>query len=102
MSALWVVDFGALFHLTSKRKCFSSYITGGYGYVKMGNDRACKIVGIGNVCLSTSIGYRLMLKDVRLNLILAGRLDDDGYNGSFHNCACMFCKGSLIVAQAQK
>ena len=55
----WIVDSGALFHLTPKRECFSSYTTGDYGYVKMGNDGACKIVGIGNVCLITSTRCRL-------------------------------------------
>ena len=34
----WVVDFGASFHLTPKRECFSSYTTDDYGYVRMGND----------------------------------------------------------------
>ena len=43
--------------------------------------------------LVISTSCRLMLKDVghysnvRLNLISAGRLDDEGYNGSFHNGA---------------
>ena len=75
----WVVDSGASFHLTPKRECFSSYTTGNYGYVRMGNDNECKIVGIGNVCLLTSIGCRLMLKDVchvpdvRRNLISTER-----------------------------
>ena len=52
----------------------------------MGNDGECKIVGIGNVCLLTSIGCRLMLKDVhhvpdvRLNLISTGWLDYEGYS----------------------
>ena len=71
----WRVDSGASFHLTPKRECFSSHIPGDYGYVRMGNDGECKILGIVNVCLLTSTGYRLMLKDVRhvpdvrLNLI---------------------------------
>ena len=104
----WVVDSGASFHLTPKRECFSSYIAGDYGYVRMGNDGECKIVGIGNVCLLTSTGCRLMLKDVRhvpdvrLNLISAGRLDDEGYSGGFRNGTWKFCQGSLIVARAQK
>ena len=34
----WVVDSGASFHLTPKREWLSSYTTGDYGYVKMGND----------------------------------------------------------------
>ena len=53
VECFWVVDSGASFHLTPKRECFSSYTVGDYGYVKMGNDGACKIVGIGNVCLLT-------------------------------------------------
>ena len=74
----------------------------------MGNDGACKIVGIGNVYLLTSTGCRLMLKDVRrvpdvkLNQMLAGWLDDEGYIGSFHNSAWKFSKGSLLVARTQK
>ena len=85
----WVVDSGASFHLTPKRECFSSYAIEDNGYVKMGNDGACKIVGVGNICLITSTGCRLMLKDVchvsdvRLNLISAERLDDEDYNGGF-------------------
>ena len=65
-------------------------------------------MGIGNVCLLTSTSWRLMLKDVhhvpdvRLNLISAGRLGDEGYSGSFHNGTCKFSKGRLILARAQK
>ena len=40
--------------------------------------------------------------DVLLNLILAGRLDDEGYRGSIRNGVMKFSKGSLIVARAQK
>ena len=39
--------------------------------------------------------------DVRLNLISARWLDDEGYSGSFHNGTWKFSKGSLIVARAQ-
>ena len=50
----------------------------------------------------------MLLKDVRhvpevrLNMISAGRLDDEGYTGSFRNGAMKFSKGSLIVARARK
>ena len=74
----WVIDSGASSHLTPKKECFSSYTTSDHGYMKMGNEHACKIVGIGKVCLLTSIGCRMVLKDVhrvldiRLNLISIG------------------------------
>ena len=90
------------------RECFSSYTTGDYGYVKMGDNGACKIAGIGILCLTTSTGRRLILKDVRhvtdvrLYLISTIGLDDEGYSGSFESDMWKFCKGNLIVARAQK
>ena len=50
----------------------------------------------------------MLLKDVRhilevcLNLISAGRLDDEGYTGSIQNGVMKFNKGSLIMARARK
>ena len=84
-----VIDFGASFHLTLSRECFSSYIDGDYGCLKTGDNGACKIAGIGSVCLTTSTGCRLILRDVRhvleirLNMMSTRRLDNEGYNGSF-------------------
>ena len=78
----WVIDSGALFHVTSHSDFFTSYRTGDFGNVRMGNSGVSKIVGIGDVCLETGIGNKLILKDVRhvpnirLNLISIGRLDD--------------------------
>ena len=60
----WVVDSSASFHLTPNRECFSPYMASDHGYVKMGNDDACRIVGIGNVCLLTSTCCTMVLKDV--------------------------------------
>ncbi|PKI40877.1 hypothetical protein CRG98_038718 [Punica granatum] len=71
----WVADIDASFHVTPHRDFFSSYTTGDYGYMRMGNGRSCKIVSIGDVCLETELGYKLLLKkgkhvpEIRLNLI---------------------------------
>ncbi|PKI56506.1 hypothetical protein CRG98_023144 [Punica granatum] len=103
-----VVDTGALFHITPHRDFFSSYTIGDYGYVKMGNEQSCKIVGIGDVCLETELGCKLLLKkvrhvlEIRLNLISTGQLDDEGYNNEFSDERWKFSKGSLIVARGQK
>ena len=40
--------------------------------------------------------------NIKLNLISTGRMDDEGYNGSFRNGKWKICKGNLIVARAQK
>ena len=74
----------------------------------MGNEGTCRIVGIGDVWLMTPTGCKMLLKDVRhvpevrLNLISAGRLDDEGYTSSIRNGSMKFNKGSLIVARARK
>ena len=60
----WVVDSEVSFHLTLDWKCFSSYRVGKHSFVKMGNEGACRIVYIGDVCLTTSTGSRMILKDL--------------------------------------
>ena len=81
----WVTDSGASFHVTVHCDYFTSYANDDYSNVRMGNNGASKIVGIGDICLETSIDYKLLLKDVRyvldirLNLISIRKLDDDVY-----------------------
>ena len=58
-----MVDYGASFHITPSREWFSSYTASDYGYVKL-----------------TDVQH---VPDINLNLISIGRLDDEGYNGSF-------------------
>ena len=51
----------------------------------MGNDGACRIVGIRDVCLLTSTGCKMVLKevchvlDIRLNMIIGRMLDNEDY-----------------------
>ena len=60
-----VVDTTTLFHITTRRDFFSSYTSGSFGWVRMGNKAKCEIVGMGDVELETSIGCKLVLEDVR-------------------------------------
>jgi hypothetical protein len=52
----------------------------------MGNEVKCKVLGMGDIQLETSIGCKLILNDVRLipemcfNLISIRKLDDEGYH----------------------
>ncbi|RVW64630.1 Retrovirus-related Pol polyprotein from transposon TNT 1-94 [Vitis vinifera] len=52
----WVVDTTSSFHITARRDFFSSYTSGSFGWVRMGNEAKCEIVGMGDVELETSIG----------------------------------------------
>ena len=45
----WVVDSGALFHATSDKKYFHDYVQGDFRQVHLGDDKPCKIVGVGKV-----------------------------------------------------
>ena len=61
----WVINLGASFHVIAHRDYFTSYVNGDYGHVRMENEGASKIVRIGDICLKTSIDFKLLLKDVR-------------------------------------
>ncbi|VFQ78891.1 unnamed protein product [Cuscuta campestris] len=104
----WVIDSGASYHIISHREYFSSYTSGDFGHVRMGNDGSSKIIGMGDVCLETSTGCRLVLRDVRhvpdirLSLISAGLLDDEGYANKFCDGRWKLSKGSLIMARGKK
>lgn len=71
----WIIDSGASYHVTPHRNFFSNYSKGDYGYVKMGNEASCKVIGMGDIYLYTNIGFQLLLNnirhisDVRLNLV---------------------------------
>ena len=104
----WVIDSSVSFHVTSHSDFFISYKIGDFSNVRMGNSGASKIVGIGDIFLETSIGNKLVLKDVRyvpnirLNLISIGRLDDEGFTNFFGESKWKLTKGSLIVASGNK
>ena len=104
----WVFDSGASFHATSHNDFFTSYRTGDFGNVRMGNIGVSKIVGIGYIFLETSSGNNLVLKDVRhvldirLNLISTGKVNDEGFTNSFGESKWKLTKGSLVVARGKK
>ena len=75
----WVIDYGASFHVTSRADFFTFYSQGEFVNVRMGNEDVSNIVGMGDICLETNIGCKLLLRDVRhvpdirLNLISTGK-----------------------------
>jgi len=58
---IWIIEFGASFHVTPHEGFFSSYQKGDFGMVKMDNHVTSKIVGIGDVTLMTENGSKLVL-----------------------------------------
>ena len=103
----WVLDSGASFHICPDRSFFSTY-KGVDGNVYLGNDRACKILGIGDVVIEQANGKKHTLTNVRhvpeitKNLISAGQLDEAGYVVTFGNGLWKISKGCMTVLKGQK
>ena len=103
-----MIDSDASFHVTIDPDYLTFYVNSDYGHVRMKNERALKIVGIEDICLETSVGCKLSLKDIRhlldicLDLISIGKLDDDGYTNQFGEGKWKFTKGSLMLTKGGK
>ncbi|CAJ2658024.1 unnamed protein product [Trifolium pratense] len=87
--SMWIVDSGATLHVTPRKEFFTSYTSGDFGGLKMGNDGVAKVIGVGDICLQTNMGMQLLLRDVkhapdvRFNLISVHMLYDCGYDNHF-------------------
>jgi len=83
----WIVDSSDSLHVTPHGNYFSPYQNGDFGIVKMGNKVSSKIIGIGDIPMTTRC--KLLLKDVRhvpdmrLNLIAPGKHDNVGLVNHF-------------------
>jgi hypothetical protein len=98
----------ASFHITPHRDFFSSYTSGNFGWVRMGNEAKCEIIGMRDIQLETNIGCKLLLKDVRyvpemrFSLISIGKLDDEDYHNYHGGGQWKLCKISLILIRGKK
>ena len=97
-----MIDSGVSFRVTAHHDYFTFYVNGDYDHVRIGNEGASKIEGTRDSCLETSIGCKLLLKDVKhvsnihLNLTFTGKFDDDGYTNQFDEGKWKLTKGSLV------
>jgi len=87
----WVLDLVASYHATSHKEYFTNYTQGDFGEVLLGNECPCNIDGIGNITMKLPNGSKWTLYDARhildlkRNLILASKLDKEGYVITFGN-----------------
>jgi len=105
---MWIIDSCATLRVTPRKEFFTSYTSGDFGVLKMGNDGESKVIGIGDVCLQTNMGVQLLLKgvkhapDVRFNLIFVQLLDDCGCDNQFGSSKWKLTKGNLVMARGEK
>ena len=69
----------------------------------MGDDKPCKIVGMGKVLVKQQNGNKWLLKEVRhvpdlkKNLISTGKLGSKGCVATFSNKTWKVTKGALVI-----
>ncbi|KAJ4708838.1 Retrovirus-related Pol polyprotein from transposon TNT 1-94 [Melia azedarach] len=104
----WVLDSGCSFHMSPNKNLFDSlnYIDG--GRVLIGNNMACKVVGIGNIKIRMFDGIVRRIQGVRYvpdlkrNLISLGMLDKSGCIFRAENGVLKVVKGSLVIMKGER
>ena len=98
-----ILDSACSFHMCTNRDWFSSYeLLQNGGFVHMGDDNPCEIVGIGSVQIKTHDGMIRTLKNVRhipgmkRNLISLSTLDKEGLKYTGSGRVVKVSKGSLV------
>ncbi|RDX93045.1 hypothetical protein CR513_24747, partial [Mucuna pruriens] len=87
--SMWIIDSSTTLHFIPRNEFFTSYTSGDFGVLKMGNDGVTKVISVGDVCLQTNTRVQLWLKGVKhatnvcFNLIFMYILDDGGYDNHF-------------------
>jgi hypothetical protein len=103
----WVVDSATAHHVVHTKELFTTYKARDFGTVNMGNTNYSKIVGIGDVCIKTNVGFTVMLKNVRhvpnlcFNLISTPFMDRAGYCNHLGNGRWKLAKGPMVVARGR-
>ena len=102
----WILDSGCSYHICPNRDCFSTYESYDGGYVLMGNNAPCKVVGKGAVQIKMFDGIIRTLTNVRhvpdlkRNLVSLGTLDAQGCRFSAEGGVLKITKGALVVMKA--
>ena len=99
----WILDSGCTYHMSPNREWFSDLAELNGGVVYMGNDNACKTVGIGSIRLKNQDGSTRVLTDVRYvpslkkNLISLGALESKGLVVTMRDGILKVTSGALVI-----
>ncbi|GJU68569.1 retrovirus-related pol polyprotein from transposon TNT 1-94 [Tanacetum coccineum] len=99
----WIMDSGGSFHMTPRRDFLFDFKEFNGGTVLLSDNRACAIMGIGNVRVQMKVGSSFVLENVRYipelkrNLISLGTVDREDYTVKLQNGRVKVIKGSLMV-----
>ncbi|KAG8479391.1 hypothetical protein CXB51_029115 [Gossypium anomalum] len=98
----WILDSGCTYHMSPNREWFFNLVELNGGVIYMGNDNACKTVGIGSIQLKNQDGSIRVLTDVlhvpnlKKNLILLGALESKNSVVTTRDGALKVTSGALL------
>lgn len=104
----WILDSGCLFYMSPIKSWFEELQEKGDGLVLLGNNKACRIKGVGSIRIRMHDGVDRLLKNVRYvpelkrNLIKLGTLDSRGCTFKCENGQMKVLRGSMVVMKAIK
>ena len=104
----WILDLACSFHMIPHRDWFDTYKLVNCGSILMGNDVACKFVGIGIIKIKTfdyvvrTLGEVQHVLEVKKNLISLETLDYNGNCYKSENGLMKESKGAMVVMKGQK
>ncbi|GKA96535.1 retrotransposon protein, putative, ty1-copia subclass [Tanacetum coccineum] len=99
----WIMDSGCSYHITPRLDIFFDFLECDGGSVLLGDNRECKIRGIGKVRVQLRDGSSFMLNNVRYipelkrNLISLGTLEKEGYTVKLQSGKVTVINGSKIA-----
>ncbi|GJR70297.1 retrovirus-related pol polyprotein from transposon TNT 1-94 [Tanacetum coccineum] len=99
----WIMDSGGSYHMTPRLDLFFDYLECDGGRVLLGDNRECKIRGIGKVRVQLKDGSSFVLHNVRYipelkrNLISLGTLEKEGYTVKLQSGKIKVINGSRVV-----
>lgn len=99
----WIMDSGCSWHMTPNRSWFEQFSDQADGLVLLGDNKPCKIEGIGSIRFKFHDGAERILTEVRYvpelkrNLISLGEFDKRGYVFKGEKGILNVIKDSMVV-----
>ncbi|KAK2414224.1 cysteine-rich RECEPTOR kinase [Trifolium repens] len=104
----WVMDSGCSYHMCPRKEYFETLELKEDGVVRLGNDKACKVQGVGTIRLKMFDDRDFLLKNVRYipelkrNLISISMFDGLGYSTRIERGVMRISHGALVIAKGSK
>ncbi|KAH6771300.1 hypothetical protein C2S52_016103 [Perilla frutescens var. hirtella] len=97
----WLLYSGCTYHITPFKNLFYTFKQVENDFVYMANEKKCKVVGIGDVCLKIENGFAITLRNVRYvpdlcyKFLSRAALEESGLEGRWENGQMKILKGYL-------